>query len=51
MNVDLLSDNPGWQWYLVVAIPFMALVVGIWVLCKYLYLPVCPSDSRPVNSY
>lgn len=39
MNVNALAANPAWQWYIVVVVPFMSLVLGVWMLCKH--LPVC----------
>lgn len=39
MNVDILEANPPLSWYFIVAVPFMALVIGVWMLCKH--LPVC----------
>lgn len=39
MNVNLLEQNPGWQWYIVIAGPILAVVLSVWIFCKY--LPVC----------
>lgn len=36
MNIDLLSPSPAWQWYLIVAVPTLLLVVGGWILFKYI---------------
>ncbi|KAI5850168.1 hypothetical protein DFP73DRAFT_591034 [Morchella snyderi] len=36
MNVDVLSDNPPWQWYLVVSGPFTVLVIITSILCRNL---------------
>lgn len=39
MNVDVLSNNPSWIWYVGFAVPFMGLVLLGWILFKY--IPVC----------
>lgn len=36
MNVNLLENNPSWKWYLIVAAPLLVLVLGVWILFKYL---------------
>lgn len=35
MNVDILSKNPSWTWYIVFAVPFMVFVLLGWILFKY----------------
>ncbi|KAI0437057.1 ankyrin repeat-containing domain protein [Xylaria telfairii] len=34
MNVDILSNNPGWYWYFPVAGGFILLTFGVWILFK-----------------
>lgn len=36
MNVDILAKNPSWRLYFYVSLPFLAVVIAVWVLCKYL---------------
>lgn len=43
MNVNVVAQNPGWGWYIVVAGPIFILVFGVWIFCKY--LPVCCLDT------
>lgn len=48
MNVDILAKDPSWHLYFFVSIPFLAIVIAIWVLCKY--LPVRPKvDHNTVS--
>lgn len=36
MNVDILSNDPSWIWYIVFAVPFMVFVLLAWILFKYI---------------
>lgn len=47
MNVDVLSNNPPWFWFLVFLLPMCAAIVLVWLLFKYVpvrnYAPHPPS--------
>ncbi|KAH8148521.1 uncharacterized protein LAJ45_07624 [Morchella importuna] len=49
MNVDILAKDPSWHLYFFVSIPFLAIVIAIWVLCKY--LPTPEFFERSVGNY
>ena len=34
MNVNLLANNPGWWWYLVLSGAALGLVLMIWIIVK-----------------
>lgn len=35
MNVDVLSQNPSWGWYIALSVPLMVIVLLGWILFKY----------------
>lgn len=35
MNVNVLSGNPSWVWYIAFSVPFMVFVLFCWILFKY----------------
>ncbi|KAH0602894.1 uncharacterized protein H6S33_008544 [Morchella sextelata] len=49
MNVDILAKDPSWHLYFFVSIPFLAIVIAVWVLCKY--LPLSEFFERGVGNY
>ncbi|PWY81322.1 hypothetical protein BO83DRAFT_174341 [Aspergillus eucalypticola CBS 122712] len=35
MNVDVLSDNPSWRWYLLIGGVLLLLTVAVWLSSKF----------------